>query len=99
ERLLRQGEIDLALMQPPQQNAGLTVTPLQASPLIAVVGGIDLPAGLTALTAEELGRHPLLLVRRSIGMGLYELLLQQLAARGISANVPIYCTDSTLLLE
>lgn len=99
ERMLRQGEIDLALMQPPQQNAGLTVTPLQASPLLGVVGGIDLPADLTALTAEELGRHPLLLVRRSIGMGLYELLLQQLAARGISANVPIYCTDSTLLLE
>lgn len=99
ERMLRQGEIDLALMQPPQQNAGLTVTPLRASPLLGVVGGIDLPAEATVLTVEDLGRHPLLLVRRSIGMGLYELLLQQLAARGISADVPIYCTDSTLLLE
>lgn len=99
ERMLRQGEIDLALMQPPQENAGLVVTPLQASPLLGVVRGIDLPAGLAVLTLEELGRHPLLLVRRSVGMGLYELLLQQLAARGISANVPLYCTDSTLLLE
>lgn len=99
ERMLRQGEIDLALMQPPQQNAGLTVTPLQASPLLGVAGGIELPADLKSLTVEDLGRHPLLLVRRSIGTGLYELLLQQLAAHGISANVPIYCTDSTLLLE
>jgi len=99
ERMLRQGEIDLALMQPPQQNAGLTVTPLQASPLLGVACGIDLPADLTSLTVEELGRHPLLLVRRSTGMGLYELLLQQLAAHGISADVPIYCTDSALLLE
>ena len=101
EYLLLSGKIDFALMQPPLDADAFITRTLASSRCVAVA-----PRGLLAdtpapapLSLAELGRHSLLLLRRSVGVGSYERLLQAYHEAGLTADVALYCSDVDVLLD
>jgi len=99
EQLLLAGQLDVAFMQPPLQPEHFEVRPLLASPTVAVA-----PAGLLArkqksLGLAELAAHPLLLLRRSVGVGTYERLQHLFQERGLAPNIALYSSDVGLLRD
>lgn len=99
EHLLRSGQLDAAFMQPPLNPDDLAVHRLAASRNVAVVPRRLLPEAPRALSLADLGRHPLLLLRRSVGVGSYERLLRCFHAAGLLPNVALYSSDVALLLD
>lgn len=99
EALLRSGKLDLALMQPPLEGDDVTAVCMATSRSVAVMPLGMLAPGDAPLTLDELGRHPLLLLRRSIGVGSYERLLQAFHESRIEADVALYCSDVEVLLD
>ncbi len=99
EHLLQVGKLDLALMQPPQHAENFVTHGLATSQSVAVSPKGMLPAKLRSLSLAELARHPLLLLRRSVGVGSYERLLQSFHDAGLTANVALYSSDVDVLLE
>lgn len=99
EALLRAGKLDLALMQPPLEGDDFVAVCMASSRCVAVT-----PRGMLApddapLPLADLGRHPLLLLRRSTGVGSYERLLQAFHESRIEAEVALYCSDVEVLLD
>lgn len=99
EHLLQVGKLDLALMQPPQHAENFVTHGLATCQSVAVSPKGMLPAKLRSLSLAELARHPLLLLRRSVGVGSYERLLQSFHDAGLTANVALYSSDVDVLLE
>lgn len=99
EALLRSGKLDLALMQPPLEGDDFIAVCMAASRSVAVMPRGLLDPGDTPLTLAELGRHPLLLLRRSTGVGSYERLLQAFHEARIEVDVALYCSDVEVLLD
>ena len=99
EQLLRAGQLDVAFMLPPQQTDNMLVHALLASRTVAVAPRRLLAPALQTLSLAELARHPLLLLRRSVGIGSYEWLLRRFQAEGLSAEVALYGSDVALLLD
>lgn len=99
EALLRSGKLDLALMQPPLEGDDLIAVYMASSRCVAVTRCGMLAPGNEPLTLADLGRHPLLLLRRSIGVGSYERLLQAFHESRIEADVALYCSDVEVLLD
>ena len=101
EYLLLAGKLDFALMQPPLDADAFVTCTLAASRSVAVT-----PRGMLAngpapepLSLAELSRHSLLLLRRSVGVGSYERLLQAFREAGLAADVALYCSDVDVLLD
>lgn len=99
EYLLQSGQLDVALMQPPLHPENLSMRLMTTSRTVAVV-----PVGLFAdsvqsLSLTELCAHPLLLLRRSVGVGSYERLLHFIHEAGLQPNVALYSSDVELLLD
>lgn len=99
EALLKSGKLDLALMQPPLEGDDFIAVCMASSRSVAVMPRGMLPSGNEPLTLAELGSHPLLLLRRSIGVGSYERLLQAFHESRIEADVALYCSDVEVLLD
>ena len=99
EHLLQVGKLDLALMQPPLHAENFVTHRLATSRSVAVSPREVLPARLRSLSLAELARHPLLLLRRSVGVGSYERLLQSFHEAGLAANIALYSSDVDVLLE
>lgn len=99
ETLLQNGQLDVALMQTPLRPEGLTVQRLSASRAIAVAPAGLLPASARTLSLDELSRHPLLLLRRSVGVGIYERMLHSFREAGLNPTVTLYSSDAAVLLE
>ena len=99
EHLLQVGKLDLALMQPPLHAENFVTHRLATCPSVAVSPSGMLPKKLRSLSLRELARHPLLLLRRSVGVGSYERLLQSFHEAGLSANIALYSSDVDVLLE
>ena len=99
EHLLQVGKLDLALMQPPLHAENFVTHRIATCRSVAVSPKGMLPARLHSLSLEELAHHPLLLLRRSVGVGSYERLLQAFHEAGLTANVALYCSDVDVLLE
>lgn len=99
EALLKSAQLDFALMQPPLDADGFVTERIAASRCVAVMSCGLLAPETAPLTLQELGRHPLLLLRRSTGVGSYERLLQAFHESRIEAEVALYCSDVDVLLE
>lgn len=99
EQLLQTRQIDAALMQPPLHPENFTVLPLASSRTIAVAPPGLLPASPAEITLQELSRHPLLLLRRSVGIGSYEGLMHRFQLEGLSPRVALHSSDVELLLD
>lgn len=99
EHLLRIGELDVALMQPPLQMQDLQVRPVTASPTVALFPRQLFAQAKSSLTLAELGQHPLLLLRRSVGVGSYERLLHCFHEAGLNPDVALYSSDVDPLLD
>lgn len=98
EHLLMSGKLDVALMQPPMQPENFTVCRLSSCKSVAVAPVGLLPAHRDAVSLDELARHRLLLLRRSVGMGSYERLLQLLHEAALNAEVVLHSSDVESLL-
>lgn len=98
EYLLQSRQLDVALMQPPAHPEDFCVQPLKTSRTVAVV-----PKGLLGETSSvslaELSLHPLLLLRRSVGVGSYESLLKAFHDSGLKPEIALYCSDVEILLD
>lgn len=99
EQLMQSGQLDVAFMQPPQQPENFIVHRLASCRSVAVVPRALLPWQDEALSLSDLGAHPLLLLRRSVGIGSYELLLRRFHDAGLAPNIALYCSDISLLLD
>ncbi len=99
EYLLETGKLDVALMQPPLHVDNFVVHAVTSSASLAVAPRGLLAPGAGRLSLRELSRHPLLLLRRSVGVGSYERLLQLLHDAGLNPNVAFYSSDVEMLLD
>jgi len=99
EQLLARGQLDAAFMVPPLEPEHFVVHPLATSRHVALVPRNLLPRAPAVLSLAELARHPLLLLRRSVGVGSYERLLQHFHDEGLTPRVALYSSDVDLLLD
>lgn len=99
EALLKSAQLDFALMQPPLDGDDFVSVGMATSRCVGVMRAGLLAPGDELLTLADLGRHPLLLLRRSIGVGSYERLLQAFHEAHIEADVALYCSDVEVLLD
>jgi len=99
EQLLQAGQIDLACMLPPLHPEDFVIHPLATSRSVAVVPRALLDPAATSVTLADLSRQPLLLLRRTVGVGSYERLLRSLHEAGLTAHVALYSSDVELLID
>jgi DNA-binding transcriptional LysR family regulator len=66
---------------------------------VAVAPAGLLPGKQKSLGLDELAAHPLLLLRRSIGVGTYERLQHLFQERGLVPNIALYSSDVGLLRD
>lgn len=99
EQLLRTGELDVALMQPPLHPQDLAVHEVTVSKTAAVFPAGLVDESIQALSLQELSQHPLLLMRRSVGVGSYERLLHCFSEAGLIPKVALYSSDIDPLLD
>lgn len=99
EHLLLSLQLDAALMQPPVHPENFRVQSIGASRTVAVLPDELLDASTEQVSLADLGRHSLLLLRRSTGVGSYERLLHCLQVGGFTPRVALYSSDVDLLLE
>jgi len=99
EYLLQTGQLDIALMQPPLHPENFIIRELQNCPSVAVAPRGLLNATAAALSLQILSQHPLLLLRRSVGIGTYERIMYSMREAGLTAQVALYSSDVAILLE
>ncbi len=98
EQLLQAGNLDMALMQPPLQPENFVVHKISSSKSVAVAPQGLLPADMRPVSLAELARHRLLLLRRSVGTGSYERLLQLFHEAQLRSDIVLYSSDVDSLL-
>lgn len=99
EYLLQTGQLDIALMQRPLHPENFLMREEFSSRTVAVCSRHLFPDSDTRLGLEELSRHPLLLLRRSVGIGSYERLLHSLREAALAADIALYSSDVAVLLD
>lgn len=99
EYLLQTGQLDIALMQAPLHPENFAIRELFHCPTVAVAPHALFAPEIVTLSLADLSRHPLLLLRRSVGVGSYERLLHDLRHAGLPAQVALYSSDVAVLLE
>lgn len=99
EYLLQTGQLDIALMQPPLHPDNFMIRELVHCPSVAVAPCGMLAAEKTAVSLQALSCHPLLLLRRSVGIGTYERIMYSMREAGLTAQVALYSSDVAILLE
>lgn len=99
EYLLQTGKLDIALMQPPLHAEDFTTHRIATSKTVAVAAVGIFPTETHQISLIELSRHPLLLLRRSVGVGTYERLQQSFHEAGLKPNIVLYSSDVELLLD
>lgn len=97
EEALISGEIDLAILHPPLEHAGLAVQELPAEPLVLALPEGHPLADRADLTFADLDREPLLLAPRAIGPAIYDRLMAAFAQAGAVAHVVQEVTPMTTL--
>ena len=100
ELLLTNGLLDIALIQRPARSDGYDCITLAPISLKAVVH-TSLLGGATPhhLSLAEIGRFPLLLLKRASGTGTAELLLNQMRKAGVQPNVMMHVSQPGVILE
>lgn len=101
EDLLSRGMIDIALMQKPQRLSEYDCIPCAATGLIALMHHALWPDGVRrdGIRLYELGRLPLVMLRRSNGTGTFELLLDRLHKSGIVPRVLMQVSQPRMVVD
>lgn len=99
EHLLLAGQLDVAFMQPPVYPENFVVHRLATCQTVAVASPGLLAPTVRRLSLPDLGRYPLLLLRRSVGVGSYERLLRAMHDAGLMLQVALYSSDASVLLD
>ncbi|HJW56467.1 MAG TPA: LysR family transcriptional regulator [Burkholderiaceae bacterium] len=99
EHLLLTGQLDVAFMQPPVYPENFILHRLATCKTVAVAPFGLLEPAASCLSLTELSRHPLLLLRRSVGVGSYERLLRAMHEAGLTPRVALYSSDASLMLD
>lgn len=100
EQLLQRGRIDVAFFQRPKNPEGFELidfAPLGLRALVSTALLPEAPAG--PLRIEEIGHHPLILMRRVEGPGTFETILGQLRKSGIHPNVKMHVSDPSVAIQ
>ncbi|SKA38200.1 LysR family transcriptional regulator [Consotaella salsifontis] len=100
EAMLRQQVVDVAIMQPPENEAKLILENLPPSRSVAVVPNRLIEAQWpSALKLNHIASHPLLLLRRSSGLGSYDRIIRLAWQRGLHLEICMECPDVQTLCE
>lgn len=99
EQLLLTGQLDVALMQPPLAPADFIVHRLATSKTVAVARRGLLAPAARRLSLAELSRYPLLMLRRSVGVGGYERLVRAMQEAGLLPHIALYSSDASVMLD
>lgn len=100
EWLLQRGRVDIALIQRPKNPEGFELIDFPPIGLKALVPTSLLPQIRSAAPSlEELGRHPLILMRRVDGLGTFEAILDHLRKAGVHPNVKMHVSDPSMAIE
>lgn len=100
EPLLQRGHIDIAFIQRPHAPEGFEMIDFPPVGLKALVSTTLLPAQPTGpVRIEEIGHHPLILLRRVEGPGTFETILDQLRKSGIHPDVKMHVSDPAIAIE
>ena len=92
EALLRTKAIDIAIMQSPEESAGILRVPLKLSRIVAAIpSALINPEWEDEVSLAEISRHPLLLLRRASGHGSYEKIMDIARRRGLHLDVFMEC--------
>lgn len=99
ENLLLAGQLDVAFMQPPTYSENFVIHEFSTSRAVAVIPHGLLHTAPERVSLAELSRYPLLVLRRSVGIGLYEQLLRAMNESGLTPNITLYSSDASLMLD
>ncbi len=100
EVLLNNGLIDIALIQKPAKNDGfdcITFSPIKVQAVISKSLLVD--PEKEEIHLSELGKYPLLLLRRANGTGTFEFLQDHMRKGGVEPHVAMHISQPGLLLE
>jgi LysR family transcriptional regulator, salicylic acid-responsive activator of bsdBCD len=100
EYLLQRGQIDIAFIQRPRNPEGFDLidfAPIGLKALISTSLMAQQPSA--ALSLEELGHYPLILMRRMNGAGTFETILDHLRKAGVHPDVKMHVSDPCMAIE
>ena len=100
EFLLSNGLIDIALIQKPYRSEGYDCTAFDPIKLVAVINRQLMPEPPTApMSFLEVGRLPLVLLKRANGSGTYESILDHLRKGGVQPNVVMHISQPGVIID
>jgi len=97
--LLREGQIDVALIQRPHNQNGLAWIDEPPIPMVAVASPSLADRVADEMALDALGELPLIMLRRSEGVGTYEALVTHLRNNGIDPHVIMSISQPEVILE
>ena len=91
ERMILNGEIDLAVLNNPPRNRHLTMVPYRSEPLVAFVAPNHALARKGRANWEDLKRLGIIFRKPSVGKGMTERFVQSLKKTGREVKVVMHC--------
>jgi DNA-binding transcriptional LysR family regulator len=86
-RALRAGEIDLGLVVPPVEGAGLSYVPVHRDRLVAALPAAQYAKTAQPMTLKSLAQAPFILFPRTMGIGLYDATVSYCRRAGFSPRI------------
>jgi DNA-binding transcriptional LysR family regulator len=100
EELLQNGRVDVALIQRPANPEGFELIDFPTIGLKALVStSLMAPDATRALTLQEIGHFPLILMRRLDGRGTFEAILDHLRKAGVHPNVKMHVSEPSIAVD
>ncbi|PLR43810.1 LysR family transcriptional regulator [Chimaeribacter arupi] len=100
ETMLNERRIDVALIQQPQSLAGYACVSLPPIKAVAVMSrSLPAPAPGAPVSLADLGKLPLILLRRIHGEGTFELISAQLRKLGVQPNIIISGNEPRIVFD
>lgn len=100
EFLLNNGRIDIALIQKPYRSDGYDCIAFDPIKLVAVVNKKLLPEPPTSpVSFFDLGKYPLLLLKRADGAGTYESIMDHFRKGGVQPNAIMHISQPGVILD
>ncbi|MGI5489946.1 LysR substrate-binding domain-containing protein [Microtetraspora malaysiensis] len=97
-RQLHERRIDVGILRPPVDEAGLEVTVLHANPLVAVLPE-DHPLASGPVALADLAGEAFVMYSRRLGEGIYSAILQSCLAVGFTPRVRHEATSTPMLMS
>ena len=100
EDLLQRGSVDLAFIQRPKNPEGFELIDFPPIGLKALVSTSLMPnQPMGPVSLHDVGRFPLILLRRVDGRGTFEAILDHLLKAGVHPNVKMHVSDPSMAIE